>query len=195
MNSKKLSFVFAISVFLLGCASQSQNLSISELNLRQANNEKESVRFYKNKSVLEIQGASQKQLFLLDPDDMKFDVEKNALLATRFSTFYAVFSFGFGRDWYSVNITPEKDGALVKFGLYGEMLTGLPSPIPESFKSNIPISAANNPNDFKIFHDRLEYLLGITSSWPECNDYKSKQLNKDQKMLMCDQIGLENNHP
>src|SRR5690625_7499658 len=69
------------------------------------------------------------------------------------------------------------------------------TPRPVSFKSNIAISAHQNPMDFRLFHDRVEYLLGLRDDWPNC-EMASKQANDDRKELFLSvRIGLENKTP
>jgi hypothetical protein len=187
--------VLLIALSLAGCATPRPEVTLAQLDAALAENKAASARFYRGKTADEVRAAAQRVLYLLDPADVKFDVRANELLATRFSTYYAVFSFGFGRDWYSVTLTPEKDGTHAAIGIYGEMLSGLPSPIPESFRSNIPISAHDNPADFKLFHDRAEHILKLRTEWITCPMAKAAQTNPSKSMLLCDQIGLENLAP
>ena len=179
--------------FLFACAHKPQ-LTLEQLDVQIANNKKSATRLYKGKTIDQVRSASRNVLYLLDPPDMQLDVPENELLATRFSTFYAVFSVGYGRDWYSVTMKKTPDGVESKFGLADQMNVGpFPSFIQPSFRSNIPVSAHDNPVDFKLFHDRVEYVLGIGSVWPTCEQAKKESPDKD--IRLCDSIGLENLPP
>lgn len=186
---------FLVFACLSGCAVQQKTQSATELKKSVQENLIASTRFYNGIAPSQIQDASMKVLGLVDKPDMRFDIQGNDLLATRFSTYYAVFSFGFGRDWYSVNINQDKSGSYVRFAAYGELLSGFPSPIPESYRSNIPIGAHDNPANATLFHDRLEYMLGIRSEWATCEQAKNRQVNKSMKLSLCDSLGIEDESP
>lgn len=181
--------------FLSSCAHK-PNLTLEQIDSQVAENRKASTRVYKKKSIEEVRVASQKVLFLLDPPDMKFDTQENQLLATRTSTFYAVFSVGYGRDWYSVTMKQTPIGVESKFGLTDQMNVGpFPPYIQLSFKPDIPVSAYDNPKDFKLFHDRVEYMLGIRDAWPTCDEAKKFNGQDEKDMRLCDSLGLENLAP
>lgn len=185
--------VFAAVTIASGCAvhRKDNHDDIESLAIRLHQNTEASKRLFIGKSKIEILSAAQRVLQLLDRPDMRFDLADDEMMATRFSTYYAVFSFGFGRDWYSYKVTQKSTSEVIgQFGLYGEMLDGLPSPIPISFKSQIPVGAHTNPLDLNLFHDRVEYMLGIRDKWPEC-----PLSNQRQKMMLCDNIGIEDRPP
>ena len=179
---------------VVGCAHKTP-ITLEQLDESLAANKAASTRSYQGVKIKQVREASQKVLYLLDPKDIKFDVRESELLGTRFSTYYAVFSFGFGRDWYSITMKETNEGVESTFGLEGVMLSGLPSPIPESSKSHIPVSAHSNPADYKLFHDRVEYFLGLKPEWTTCDHAKRAQADPMKEMLLCDLIGLENLSP
>lgn len=189
-------FIILACLILYGCAIKNQNKTLAELDASYKNNIKASTRTYKDKTPLQVRNAAYKVITLLDPDDIKFDVKDGSLMATRFNTYYAVLAVGAGRDWYSVDIQKNENGSTVKFGFYGELNHGLiVQPIAESFRSNIPVGAHNSINDYNLFFDRLDYFLGLNSVWETCDIAKSKLADKDSKLFLCDQLGLENKNP
>ena len=195
MRAATKALLISIAIGLtVGCAHKPE-MTLDQLDAALAKNKQASTRVYPVSDIEKVRGASQKVLVLLDPPDMKFDVRDSELLATRFSTYYAVFSFGFGRDWYSISMKKTLNGVQSTFGLEGQMLGGLPPAIPVSFKSDIPVSAHSNPADFKLFHDRVEFLLGLREKWPTCDEAKKSQADPESNMMMCDLIGLENLSP
>lgn len=192
---RKLILIFLVGI-LAGCAAPKKQVSLEDMDAALARNEAVAVHLYPGKSLLEVRKAAQQALYLLDPDDMKFDVQSNSLLATRWSTFYAVFTVGFGRDWYSVDLEQTEQGTKARFGFTGQMNAGMfASPIDESFKTAIPTSAHQNEADFKLFHDRVEYLLGLPNQWPTCESAKKALLDAKAELFLCDQLGLENKAP
>ncbi|UYY88093.1 hypothetical protein [Alcaligenes sp. SMD-FA] len=185
----------ALVALISGCAAPPQK-TLAELDASLKKNEVESSRLYNGKSVPEVRQAAQQVLYLLDPNDMQFDVQSDSLLATRWSTYYAVFSVGFGRDWYSVDFEETTEGTTAKIGFTGSMSSGLFAfPIPASFKPKIPTSAHQNPSDFILFHDRIEFLLGLRDEWETCKSAKQKLPQHGGSMFLCDSLGLENKSP
>ena len=191
----KIALFFAAIAALSACVQQPK-LTIEQLDSRLAENQVAAKRFYPGKSVAQTKKASQQVLMLLDPDDMTFDVREDQLLATRFSTYYAVFAVGFGRDWYAVSMKELPGGTEASFRVSGVMNSGLiVTPPAQGFRSDIDVGAHDNPADYKLFHDRVEYILGIRQDWTTCESAKALAKNKDQQMMLCDLIGLENIDP
>lgn len=187
--------IAAAAVLLAGCATRPQ-ATLEDLDAALAKNEAAASRLYPGKTIPEARKAAHQVLYLLDPKDVVFDVQDNGLVATRWSTYYAVFSVGFGRDWYSVDFTQTDKGVIARFGFVGEMNSGMiAAPIPVSFKPNIPISAHQNAADFGLFHDRVEYVLGLRDTWVTCDAAKQAQASLKQTLFLCDSLGLENKAP
>lgn len=193
MSARVLLLIVA-SWILVGCVHRPPP-SLEQLDLQMAENTKSASRTYKDKTPAEVRSASHKVLYLLDPPDMQFDVRNNELLATRSGMLLVAWVLLNNRDWYSVNLNQSKEGTVATLGLVNEsnhnILVG--GFIPLSFKSNIPVSATNNPADFKLFHDRVEYVLGINPVWTTCE--QAKKWSPDKLMMLCDSIGLENLSP
>lgn len=185
-----------VTLFLMlsGCANKPQK-TIAELNASQELNKKSSTRTYANQSTEAIKKAAHNVLYLLDPEDISFDVQNNKLLSSRTSMFYGVLSITRGQDWYEVAVTEKDQQAVVSFALTGEYISGIVGPLPKQFKTNIPIGAHDNPEDFNLFFDQLEYFLGIKKEWTTCEMAKARQVNKGQFLRLCDSLGLENYSP
>jgi len=185
----------ALAVGLAGCATHPP-VALENLDAALAKNEAAASHLYPGKTVSEVRKAAHQVLYLLDPKDIVFDVQDNGLMATRWSTYYAVFNVGFGRDWYSVDFEQTDAGVIARFGFVGEMNSGLiASPIPVSFKPKIPVSAHQNAEDFDLFHNRVEYVLGLRNSWITCDAAKQLQTNPKKTLFLCDSLGLENKAP
>lgn len=191
--SIKITFVIAL-LTLAGCVTKPQK-TIAELNASQELNKKSSTRTYANQSTEAIKKAAHNALYLLDPDDIEFDTQNNKLLATRSSMFYGVLSITRGQDWYEVTAVEKNGSTVVNFSLSGEYLSGIIAPLQRQFKTNIPISAHDNPEDFNLFFDQLEYFLGTKKEWTTCEMAKARQANKGQFIRLCDSLGLENYSP
>lgn len=191
---KKIIELLIITFLLVGCVSI-QPKTLAQLDESFKTNQKASVKIYQNKTSEQVRYAAQKVLTLLDEDDMKFDVRTNELLATRRYMLYAVLSVTWGRDWYSIGYIKEGEGTKVRFAFEGQDNSGAFVPmIEESYRSNISVGAHNNPTDYKLFYDRLDYFLGLRSDWVTCEQAKKSQKSKEF-MFLCDKIGLENNEP
>ena len=188
-----LPIIFVLT--LAGCA-QKPPPTVAEMDSALLANQQQATRVYANQTPMSVRKAAYQALELLDQSDMKFDVRTNELLATRRSLFYAILAASFGRDWYSFSTVAEGDGTKATLG-FDSMFTAsvIPVDIPESFKSNISVSAQQNPADYKLFHDRVEYLLGLRTDWVTCDQAKQQQPNPKREMIFCDQIGLENLAP
>lgn len=188
-------FMLAAALVLVGCAAPRQ-ASLEDMDAALEKNQAAAERLYPGKSISEVRKAAQRVLFLVDQSDMTFDVRDNELLASRYSTFYAVFYVGFGRDWYSVDFTQTAEGTRSRFGFSGQMNSGMfASPIFVSYQSKISVSALQNPADFKLFHDRVEYVLGIRPDWITCEQAKAAQTDPRREMALCDSIGIEDRSP
>lgn len=187
--------VIAICLLTAGCA-QKAPMTLEQLDSALKANQQAATRIYEGKSIDDVRKASHKVLELLDKRDMTFDVKDKELLATRFSTFYAVFSAGFGRDWYSVRFEELPNGTKATIGFEASMNAGMfPTMIPVSYKSNIPVLASAVPQDYDLFHDRVDYILGNRKDWPTCEEVKKAMKDKKIGLVLCDSLGLENLSP
>lgn len=191
----RIAMAVAVTALLAGCAAPPR-VALEDLDAALAKNEAAASRLYPGKTVPEVRKAAHQVLYLLDPKDIVFDVQDNGLMATRWSTYYAVFNVGFGRDWYSVDFEQTDAGTIARFGFVGEMNSGLiASPIPASFKPKIPISAHQNATDFALFHNRVEHILGMRGEWETCETAKQAQPAPEEPLFLCDSLGLENKAP
>ena len=184
-------------LLLSGCANKPQK-TLEELNQSQAINKAASVRVYQNKSPEEVRKAAHQVLYLMDPNDIQFDIQGNKLLALRKSMFYGILSFTIGRDWYEIETVKIANGSTTtSFTFAVETSGGALGSISfsDQFKSNIPISAHDNPEDFNLFFDQLEYFLGTKKEWTTCEMAKARQVNKGQFLRLCGSLGLENYSP
>ena len=111
-------FALLLTIFLAGCAVP-QPMSMEEMTARFKENQQAATRLYPAKSPDQLMEAVQEVLLLLDPQDMKFSITEKGVLANRFSTYYAVFSVGFGMDYYSVTLSEVPEGTLAKMGYEG----------------------------------------------------------------------------
>jgi hypothetical protein len=189
--------LFAIlPIFLItSCALPPKQSSEEQAN-RFKENKQASTRLYPQKSPEQVTKAVQETLVLLDPDDMKVVLTEGGVLANRFSTFYAVYWVGYGRDYYSVKLNQTPTGTEAKLTYEGVMNSGLfiTAP-PDTFKADIPITSDQNPSDSKLFHDRVEYMLGLRQSWVSCADFENISEPKNRPIFFCDRLGLVNNNP
>src|SRR5690625_710244 len=121
----RLFYILFIAALSVGCAPTKTPMTLEEMDAALAANQREATRIYPGKSTDEVRQAAQKVLYLLDPSDIEFDVTENELMATRWSTYYAVFMVGFGRDWYSVEVSDADNVTSARFGFNGVMHSGV----------------------------------------------------------------------
>jgi len=105
---------------------------------------------------------------------------------------------GSGVTWYEVTFTEEVGGTQARFtylnrnDLHKHMGGTNLRELHESFRSNLPVTGSNNIDDFKLFHDRVEYLVGLRPSWTPC---PTSPVEQRQFMELCDQQLLKNDTP
>lgn len=189
MKLNVFGFILFLALLASGCAHKPP-MTVDELNKAQADNKSAATRFYPEKTAEQVKTASQRVLYLLDPPDMTFDVSETKVYAKRRWLFYAVLSAALGLDQYNVSISPKGKGTIATFA-YSEEGNVLISP-PNVFKKNLEVGAHENPADFKLFHDRVEYMLGMRADWVTCETAKA---TTQKAMALCDAIGLENLSP
>lgn len=180
--------LLAFFIMLFGCATKQK--SLAELDAALKANERASVREYAGKTPAEVRDAAQRVLYLLDPPDMKFDVQPCKLLATRWGFSYNLFSVMTIRDWYEVVISQTANGTEVKFTYENGQLEFMGS-MQDSFKQNIPVSAHNISVDFDLFHGRVEYFLGLRGDWPTCKE----ALARNEGSYLCNSLGIDDKSP
>jgi hypothetical protein len=169
-----------------------------------------STRFYPGKTAAELKVASEKTLTLLVPDRMKLDVQDNDVRA-RYNYSYAQTRIGYvgnttsfftdhgiGVTWYEVVFTEEAGGTRARLSYLnrGDLTKNVISPeitaLHNSFRSDIPMTGRTSVEDFTLFHDRVEYLVGLRSAWAPCPTTK---VTERTFMEFCDRTGLKNDAP
>lgn len=191
----RIAMAVAVTALLSGCAAPPK-MALEDLDAALVKNEAAASRLYPGKTIPEVRKAAHQVLYLLDPKDIVFDVQDNGLMATRWSTYYAVFNVGFGRDWYSLDFEQTDAGTIARFGFAGTMNSGMfATLIPVSFQPKIPISAHQNAADFDLFHNRVEFILGMRGEWETCETAKQARAVSKEPLFLCDSLGLENKAP
>lgn len=189
-------YVILVTVVLLTACAAPPKQSVEDLTARFKENQQAATRLYPAKSPEQVTEAIQQVLLLLDPQDMKISITEKGVLANRFSTFYAVFAVGFGMDYYSILLEQVPEGTTAKLSYEGVMNSGMiTTPPPAIFKQDIPISSDQDPSDFKIFHDRVEYVLGLREQWVTCDAAAAVSSTKTPPPFFCDRLGLVNEAP
>jgi hypothetical protein len=181
------------AILLTACATK-QPMTFEQMSNALAENQSASTRNYPGKSPKEVLQASQKVLFLLDPTyDMQFDVSDNKLYAKRAWLIYVVLMAAIGIDQYNVTVSPSPKGTngSIAFSSASAPLVG-PSNV---FIKDLQVGANDNPADFILFHDRVEYILGLKNKWVTCDEAKASQKDPSKFMMLCDSVGLENVAP
>ena len=188
----KIVIIF-LAICLVGCATQ-QPMTFEQMSNALKENKISATRTYQGKTPEQVMVALQKVLFLLDPNnDMKFDVSENKIYAKRSWLIYVVLMSALGLDQYNVTVEKTATGTQATLAYSSESLP-LIGP-PNVFKKNLEIGSTENPADFKLFHDRVEFILGIREKWTTCDVAKASQKDPSKFMFLCDSVGLENVSP
>lgn len=181
------------AIALIGCAAPPKP-TFEQMSASLEANKLAAVRVYPNKSPKEVMQASHKVLYMLDPGlPMSFDMADQRLYAKRTWGLYLILASVNGVDQYNISAEPISNGTKLSLAFATD---SLPFILPaNTFNKNVIVGHAENPEDFKLFHDRVEYLLGIRTDWVTCAVAKAKQPDPKKDMFLCDSIGLENISP
>lgn len=197
MKVNVISFFILLTILNVSCSTR-QDFATQNFNGSLKKNSILATQIYPNKSIDEVKAAAHRVLYLIDSSDMKFSFSDEELLATRLNTFFAVLVSGWGRDWYSVSFEQVESGTKATLGFEGAMCSGMfANPILFSWKSAIPVSSLNNPNDFVLFHSRVKYILRMNDEWLTCKEFKASLPESEKKnyLFLCDQVGIEDKTP
>lgn len=190
---------FLSLVSLFGCAT-TQTQSTSEIAVLRDTREKASTQYFKNVSSKEMEQAIVNFFKLLDEKDVDFDLRKNKILVSRWWTYYAVFSVGWGKDFWEIHLTPDPGGVLVSAAFVSERNDGpLASRITTPFRENIAVGGNIHDGasvaDYYLFYRRIEYLLGRLDNWTTCEDARQFKGKSGEEIVLCERIGIDDNSP
>ncbi len=167
-------------------------------------------RFYPGKSMDQVRAASTEVLNLLAPGKMKYDAGAPGIAAKRqygyverrmgyqgsMTTFYNVSMTAV--SWYTVVFSEEAGGTRARFAVQtraddqGSYWANPAIPeIHRSFRQNLPLDGRYGVADLKLFHDRVEYLLGLRPQWTSCSDVKEPGM----PLEFCDRAGANDVGP
>jgi hypothetical protein len=141
-------------------------------------------RFFPGKSAREVRQAAYEVLRLVDPSDMRFDPRPDRLLASRSFAFTFLLSSAIGRDYYEVKYKEENGGTIVSLATELRSSMGLfpTAGTQPAFLSDLSIVGSEVPwRGPTIFFERLEYFLGLRSTWTTCAELKSRSKVKKEK--------------
>jgi hypothetical protein len=184
---------------LSACATAPQQ-NLADIRDIQAQRQHAATRTY-NKTPDQIYDAAQTVFNAMDGGDFIYDLQPDRLLASRWWTFYAVFTTGFGRQYFEVVTKQEGDKTTVLFGEDEDANTGMFSaPVAIRFKDHFSIGGNTTVGatigDYNLFFDRLDYVLGLSSHWPSCENAQSyRNMEASKRLVFCDLIGIDDKTP
>tara|TARA_R110001583_G_scaffold131546_1_gene283300 strand:- start:2853 stop:3473 length:621 start_codon:yes stop_codon:yes gene_type:complete len=184
---------------LSACATAPQQ-NLENIRETQANRQTAATRIY-SQSPDQIYNAAQTVFNAMDGSDFIYDMQQDRLLASRMWTFFAVFSSGWGRQYFEVLARQEDGKTAVTLGESEESNVGMFSlPVSTRFKDHLPIGGNTTVGatigDYNLFFDRLDYALGLSAHWPSCdnaNFYRNMESGK--RLVFCDLIGIDDKTP
>lgn len=193
MNFVRAIAIVVVMAVISGCASAPKKASPEQSAA--------SARFYPGKTSAELKEAAVKTLTALAPDSMKVEVQENGVRA-RYNYSYMARRIGYvgstttfynsvaeGSTWYNVVLQEQAGGTEARFTYLHSAPAGIFHP---GFKSNLPVLAESNIEEFKLFHDRMEYYAGIRPDWTPCPDAPAEER---RFVEICDRAGMNKKAP
>lgn len=185
--------IIAVMAVISGCATTPKKATPEQSEA--------SSRFYPGKTSAELKEAAAKALTALSPKQMGVEVVENEVRA-RYSYGYTARRIGYvgnttsfsnvradGATWYTVTFQEQAGGTLARFTYLNAEPAGMFHP---GFKSNLPVRAEDSIEGFKLFHDRLEYLVGIRAEWAPC---PTSPVEEREFIEICDRGYLQKSAP
>lgn len=167
-------------------------------------------RLYPGKSIDQVRTAATEVLNLLAPGKMKYDAGAPGIAAKReygyverrmgyqgtMTTFYNVRMTAV--SWYTVAFSEEAGGTRARFAVQtraDDQSSYWANPaIPEihnSFRQDLLMDGRYGVADLKLFHDRVEYVLGLRPQWTSCDEVKKPGM----ALEFCDRAGASDVGP
>lgn len=187
---------------VLGSSAFAKQPTLEQIDQWRARDLEAATRFFPGKSAQEVRKAAYEVLRLVDPSDMRFDPRPDRLLASRSFAFTFLLSSAIGRDYYEVKYKEENEGTIVSLATELRSSMGLfpTAGTQPAFLSDISIVGSELPwRGPTIFFERLEYFLGLRSTWTTCAELKSRSKVKKEKYQppaeFCGGLGLADKAP
>lgn len=99
--------------------------------------------------------------------DTRFDYRPNGFTALRNAGHYMVFAATVGDFRYDVSARPASGGSIVSLKIYDQT-----HPVSMIGVTPTSPSLVKSAEAYRMFYDRMDYLAGLTSDWPECEKGK-----------------------
>ncbi|MBW1722535.1 MAG: hypothetical protein JRJ78_10760 [Deltaproteobacteria bacterium] len=165
MIRRKTLLIICYILLLAGCATTQRHLSREEW--MQVRN-----RHYANISPEQVLKAAEKLFILADNKDFKFSYNNNSLKAVRWASPFPV------NIWYHWDIVavPSGNGTDVNVSI---------STTAAGFGVPGGMTPHDSPDVINLFYSRLDYLLGKSTVWLSCNDYKKKNPRSSTLEALC----------
>ncbi|OKH89226.1 hypothetical protein [Thalassospira sp. TSL5-1] len=199
MNIFKAIPVLMLVAVLSACATAPQQ-SLTDIRELQTKRQQAATRTF-NKTPDQIYDAAQTVFNAMDGGDFIYDLKEDRLLASRWWTFYAVFATGFGRQYFEVVTKPNDAATVVTLGEDEDAHTGMFStPVSTQFKDHLSVGGNSRIGatigDYNLFFDRLDYVLGLSDSWPSCENAQTyRNMETSKRLVFCDLVGIDDKTP
>lgn len=192
----------AFIIFYSSCATKKKMTREESLKARE-----EWLKFshkeYPNLSKEQIIAGAEEVLNLADGDDFKFFHTEDGFIAKRIWFIYAVLAAEQGTDTWKFSVKKNEKGINVATfyvtrtsGTISGTVTGSGDTTTMTLPSQDDI--IQGTAIYEIFWNRMDYVLGMSTSWPDCNLYKKKITeNKVTGELtqICDSVTLDDKLP
>lgn len=178
---KKLALVVSLMVVMTGCATQPIG--------PQTRAGWQALHVHVLHGVTQTQAldAAQHVLQLAD-HDFKFDFPPRQLIAKRSWSIYMVLAATMGTDYWRITTTPVTDGVSMMVQISRQAGSITPSPVvgangvigASAGAMSLPGQSIRGPFPYHLFWSRLDYMLGLGSTWATCDMAKAGKTHRQK---------------
>lgn len=156
---------------------------------------------YNNIEKSKLIAAAESVMKLADNDDFKFSYTQNGILGSRKWLVYMVLAASMGVDNWLFEVTEKNGDTVASLQLSrqaGDMTgysVGNSSGVVTTPNMGYP---AMETASYDLFWRRLDYMLGLTTTWTSCKDEEEnikKKLAWGNISYLCDSMTIANNYP
>ena len=201
MKTNYLCLVLLSLCVLSSCASKKKMTREESLKARE-----EWLKFsqkeYKGISKEKIISAAEEVLNLTDGSDFNYSHNDDGFIGKRNWLVYAVLAAASGTDTWEFTVKPKGENLVATFHVTtaGSAISGTVTGSGDTTTFTTPSqdSIVQGNAIYHMFWGRMDYVLGITKTWPDCNSVKVKikkgELNGDLENI-CDSVTITDELP
>lgn len=189
---RKITVAIFFAVTLLASCSARKQLTPEEALAERERQIQMMSRVYEGMSPNEILMAADR-VFRLADSDYTISHAETSLVATRNWVLYLVLTAAFGTDTWVVETFPAENATRVVTRHSGQAQSLAPTPTV-GFNGQLGMTASTGPSiqgastwsgPYRLFYERVDYLLGQRGDWVKCRDAKEGYEGPLDALCMC----------